>query len=416
MTVIREYLTQCRACSNNLKHVFVDLGVMPPSNAYLDSEKAINNEKCYPLKVFVCHHCWLVQTQDFVNKDEMFSAEYAYFSSVSKGWLEHAREYSEMIINRLSLTNTSKVLEIASNDGYLLKNFVLAGIPCLGVEPTLATAHVARKKGIPVVSEFFTKKTCEELVKLNGTADLIIGNNVLAHVPDINDFVSGLKLGLSAEGTVTLEFPHLMELVDKNQFDTIYHEHFSYLSLSVVSNIFKRHHLKIYDVEQLVTHGGSLRVYVCHENANISIENSVATLLDIEKESGVLSLSYYQSFQQKVEQIKTQVKAFLISQKQQGKSVVGYGAAAKGNTLLNYAGISSELLPVIFDAAPSKQGKLMPGSHIAVKHPEQMARYSPDYIFILPWNIKEEIIKLLEGKFSSSTFVVAMPELAKVGG
>jgi len=411
---IRHFLS-CRACTQTLEHVFVDLGTMPPSNAYLNSSQDLSQEKSYPLKVFVCHHCWLVQTQDFVDKDEMFSAEYAYFSSVSKGWVAHAKHYCAMIIKRLALNSKSKVIEIASNDGYLLQNFVAEGIPCLGVEPTLATANVARELDIPVLSEFFTEEFAQVLQNENGPADLIIGNNVLAHVPDINDFVAGLKLALSVQGTITLEFPHLVELVEKNQFDTIYHEHFSYLSLSVVQQIFNAHGLTIYDVEQLSTHGGSLRIYASHENGGFNIKASVKELLAQELARGLLSLNYYQAFQAKVEQIKAQVRTFLITKKQQGKTVVGYGAAAKGNTLLNYAGISTEFLPVIFDAAPSKQGKLMPGSHIAIRHPDEIADYSPDYILILPWNIKDEVMQQLKEKLPLTIFVVAVPELIEQG-
>lgn len=401
---------KCRSCREKLIHVFADLGDMPPSNAYLSPDSDSENQKTYPLKVFVCHHCWLVQTEDFVDADEMFSDDYAYFSSISKGWLLHAENYTEMIINRLKLDKSSQVMEIASNDGYLLKNFVRANIPCLGIEPTIETSNVAKKMGIPVINDFFSEELSCRLIRQYGQYDLIIGNNVLAHVPNINDFIKGLKIALSSHGSITLEFPHLIELVDKNQFDTLYHEHYSYLSLTVVEGLFSQHQLKIYEVEKLTTHGGSLRIYICHENAPYRVANSVDELLEKEQEQGVLTLDYYQSFQLNIDLVKNGLQSFLQDTKREGKVVVGYGAAAKGNTLLNYAGITSKQLPVIFDAAPSKQQMKMPGSGILIKSPEHLEAYDPDYILILPWNIQSEIIEQLK-HLKSVQFVTCIPEL-----
>jgi SAM-dependent methyltransferase len=401
---------KCRNCAHQLEYIFADLGQHPPSNAYIEPASIETPELTFPLQVYVCEKCWLVQTNDYVQAEELFNASYAYFSSVSAGWLKHAREYVEMIIKRQNLDEDSLVIEIASNDGYLLKNFVAAKTPCLGIEPTTDTAQAARSLNIPVLSEFFTSQLADKLAASNQQADLVIGNNVLAHVPDILDFTLGLKRVLKPKGIVTMEFPHLLQLIQNNQFDTIYHEHFSYLSLAVVKQIFERHCLSIVDVEELSTHGGSLRIYAQHTEGNNPISPKVAKVLCDETTAGLQELSTYLDFQISVEQIKEALLDFLTEQKRLGKKVIGYGAAAKGNTLLNYAGVTTELLPIICDAAPSKQGKLMPGSHIPVHPPVYLEKHPADFILILPWNIKNEVINQLN--FMKSTrFVTAIPQL-----
>jgi SAM-dependent methyltransferase len=400
----------CRNCSEPLQHIFVDLGHAPPSNAYVNPEFAERPEATFPLQVYVCEQCWLVQTNDYVQAEELFSASYAYFSSVSSGWLKHAREYSEMIIARQNLGKDSLVIEIASNDGYLLKNFVAADIPCLGIEPTTETAQAAMALNIPVISEFFTSHLAEKLLANNQQSDLIIGNNVLAHVPDIKDFVAGLKCILKPSGIVTMEFPHLLQLLQNNQFDTIYHEHFSYLSLSVVKQIFHKAGLDIFDVEELPTHGGSLRIYAGHPDASPLPSAAIKRILQSEIDNGLQKLSTYLGFQKRVDKITDALLKFLTDQKKQGKTVLGYGAAAKGNTLLNYAGITPDTLPAICDAAPSKQGKLMPGSHIPIYSPDYLLKHPPDYVLILPWNIKDEVKQQL-AQLNESIFVTAIPRL-----
>ena len=381
---------KCRHCQSELDHMFVDLGFAPPSNAYLQPEALSKPEMTLPLRVRVCHQCWLVQTEDYAQADTFFNDDYAYFSSASSSWLEHAAAYSEKIIKKLSLGSSHHVVELASNDGYLLKNFLSQGIPCLGIEPTQSTADAARKLGIPVVGEFFGEDLAVRLVKQGKSADLIAANNVYAHVPDINDFTKGIQSLLKPQGIVTIEFPHLMQLLKNSQFDTIYHEHFSYLSLHTVSRIFASCGLRVFDVEELPTHGGSLRIYGCHGLANWKNEPQVQAILAQEQLSSMQSLVGYAGFQAKVNRIKDDLLAFLIEQKKLGKKVVAYGAAAKGNTLLNYAGVRPDLLPIVFDAAPSKQGKLMPGSHIPIHAPDQLAEAQADYVLVLPWNIAEE--------------------------
>jgi SAM-dependent methyltransferase len=402
----------CRNCTNPLYNLFLDLGHAPPSNAYIEPASIDKPEATFPLQVYVCEKCWLVQTNDYVQAEELFNASYAYFSSVSSGWLLHARVYAQMIIKRQSLDKDSLVIEIASNDGYLLKNFVATAIPCLGIEPTTETAQAAMALDIPVLTKFFTLQLAKELVVNNQQADLVIGNNVLAHIPDIKDFVEGLKCVLKPSGIVTMEFPHLLQLLQHNQFDTIYHEHFSYLSLGVVKHIFSEVGLNIFDVEELPTHGGSLRIYACHQAANRSPTIEVVHLLQKEIDDGLQTLSTYSDFQQKIDRIRDELLHFLTEQKQKGKTVIGYGAAAKGNTLLNYAGITPELLPVICDAAPSKQGKLMPGSHIPIYAPNYLKKNIPDYLLILPWNIADEV-KKQNGflKVAGTKFVTAVPKL-----
>ena len=402
----------CRHCKQELEYVFLDLGYAPHSNAYRTKEELAKPETYYPLKLYVCCHCFLVQTEDYSSADEMFQSDYAYFSSVSKSWLQHAKNYAEMIIDRLALNADSFVIEIASNDGYLLQNFIARDIPCLGIEPTDSTAEVSEHKGITTIRAFFGSCLASQLVNKNKQADLIIGNNVYAHVPDINDFTQGMKQVLKADGVITLEFPHLMQLIENNQFDTVYHEHYSYLSLSTVSHIFKQAGLIIFDVEQLTTHGGSLRVYACHVASYRTQSKAVSKLIDAEKKYGLLEINSYLDFQRKADYIKNELLSFLLEQKKAGKRVMAYGAAAKGNTMLNYAGVKPDLLSAVFDAAPSKQGKYLPGSCIPIIKPEKIYEYKPDYIIIFPWNIKQEIIQNnVDIAEWGGQFVIAVPAL-----
>jgi hypothetical protein len=403
---------KCRHCASPLEHTFLDLGFAPPSNAYLTNEDFTKPEKYYPLRVKVCDQCWLVQTEDYAQADELFSSEYAYFSSTSVGWLAHAARYAEKMILQLQLTNNSLVIEIASNDGYLLKNFVAASIPCLGIEPTASTAIAAEKIGIPVMREFFGEQLGTQLAASGRRADLIAGNNVYAHVPDINDFTRGLKAALKPSGTITLEFPHFMRLVESVQFDTVYHEHFSYLSLYTVSRIFHAAGLRVWDLEELPTHGGSLRIYGCHAEEAREPTAAVSTMLNEEARLGLQTLTTYQHFQAKADQVKDDLLVFLIKQKRAGKTVAAYGAAAKGNTLLNYAGVKPDLLPFVCDAAVAKQGKFMPGSHIPILAPTALGAQRPDYLLILPWNIAAEVKQQNAGVAALGTkFVTAVPKL-----
>ncbi|WFE89933.1 class I SAM-dependent methyltransferase [Roseibium porphyridii] len=406
----------CRHCEAELTRQFLDLGYAPPSNAYLEASDLRAPETTYPLRLMVCDSCFLVQTQDYTAADSLFDKDYAYFSSTSKGWLAHAAAYVEMIRQRLDLSQNSFVVEVASNDGYLLKNFVQAGIPCLGIEPTISTAKAAETLGIPVERRFFGEALAQELAAVGKRADLIIGNNVYAHVPEINDFSRGLASLLKPEGVVTLEFPHLMRLVEFSQFDTVYHEHFSYLSLGTVARIFEAAGLKLFDVEELTTHGGSLRVYGCRAESSWTVTASVEGLLEEEKRRGMDTPGYYADFQGRAEEVKNRALSFLLEAKREGKSVAGYGAAAKGNTLLNFAGVGPDLLPFVCDAAPAKQGKFLPGSHIPVLPPEVLTDKRPDYLIILPWNIAEEVRKqnaLLTEK--GTQFVTFVPETHIVG-
>lgn len=384
---------KCRHCATPLKHIFLDLGFAPPSNAYLTANDLMLPEKYYPLNIKVCSHCWLVQTEDYAQADELFNSDYAYFSSTSTEWLAHAANYVQTMIVQFGLTQASHVIEVASNDGYLLKNFVAAGIPCLGIEPTASTAAAAERLGIPVLREFFGEALGKRMAAEGKQADLIAGNNVYAHVPDINDFTRGLKATLKPGGTITLEFPHLMRLIEHVQFDTVYHEHFSYLSLYTVHRIFEASGLRLCDVEQLSTHGGSLRVFGCHEDDARVTTLKVNALLAEEAQRGLQRMATYNSFQVRANQVKDDLLAFLIEQTRQGKKVAAYGAAAKGNTLLNYAGVKPDLLSFLCDAAPSKQGKFMPGSHIPILTPQAMQERRPDFVVILPWNLADEVIK-----------------------
>ena len=403
---------KCRHCAKKLEATFVDLGFAPPSNAYLTEDAVSRPETYYPLKVKVCEDCWLVQTCDYTRADELFDADYAYFSSTSSSWLEHAAAYTEKIIGELNLTKNSHVIEVASNDGYLLKNFVEKGIPCLGIEPTESTSKASEQLGIPVLRAFFGKDLGERLASEGRQADLVIGNNVYAHVPDINDFTHGLKAVLKSGGTVTLEFPHLIKLIENTQFDTIYHEHFSYLTLNTASIIFELAGLRIYKVEKLGTHGGSLRVFGCHIDDARKTHSSVYNLLAEEQRLGLQDLNHYSDFQSRVDEVKDDLLNFLIDQKRAGKKVAAYGAAAKGNTLLNYAGIKPDLLPFVCDAAPAKQGKYMPGNHLPILPPKMMEQFDPDYVLILPWNIADEVSEQLSTMLTKKTqYVTAIPKL-----
>ena len=402
----------CRHCHKALSHVFLDLGSAPPSNAFLSAQDLQARESYFPLKIYVCDNCWLVQTEDHAAAEQLFEADYAYYSSISTSWLDHARRYAEMIIPRLGLGPDSLVMEIAANDGYLLRNFVAAKIPCLGIEPTSGTAAAARELGISIREEFFGSELATQLVGEGMQADLIIGNNVFAHVPDINDFTAGMKEVLKPGGTVTLEFPHLMRLIAECQFDTIYHEHFSYLSPYTVQRIFAAQGLRVFDVEELDTHGGSLRLMGCHDDDARVSSHKIEQLLSREEQSGLRGLQIYRGFQAVTDRVRNDVLAFLTEQQAAGRAVAGYGAAAKGNTLLNYAGVKADLLPYIVDAAPSKQGKFTPGGHIPVLDPEVLRQRRPDYVLILPWNIAAEVTSQ-HGYIAEwgGKFVVAVPAL-----
>lgn len=402
----------CRHCHAPLEHVFLDLGFAPPSNAYLGASDLQAPEQYFPLKLFVCDKCWLVQTEDYSRSDELFTKDYAYFSSTSTTWLAHAKSYVDMITSRLGLGSKSFVIEVASNDGYLLKNFVANGVPCLGVEPTDSTAAAAEALGIPVAREFFGQNFAEKLVTSGKQADLIIGNNVYAHVPDINDFTAGMKTALKPGGTITLEFPHLMNLMGLNQFDTVYHEHYSYLSLQSVRSIFAKAGLRVFDVEQIPTHGGSLRIFGCHDADNRADSAAVAQVLAEELSNGLQDLPTYQRFQRAADIVKNRFLAFLVEASLAGKTVSAYGAAAKGNTLINYAGVKPDLITFVCDAAAAKQNKFMPGSHIPILAPDELRKRRPDYVVILPWNIADEVVK--SNTFVrewGGKFVVAVPEL-----
>ena len=404
---------KCRFCHHKLTHEFIDLVNAPPSNSFLTKEQLSEPEVFYPLKLYVCDNCFLVQIKEYKKSGEIFNEDYAYFSSFSTTWLEHAKKYVDMITARLGLDVASLVMEIASNDGYLLQYFKEKQIPCMGIEPSANTAQAARGKGIETLEEFFGVSFAERLVQEGRKADLIIGNNVFAHVPDVNDFVAGLKIALKDNGVITLEFPHLMQLIEQNQFDTIYHEHFSYFSLSTARLIFEKHGLELFDVEQLSTHGGSLRIYGKHkDDASKNISPIVTALLREEKAKGMQTTEYYDGFQNKADLVKCDLVDFLIKQKKDGKKVAAYGAAAKGNTLLNYCGIKRDLIKYVVDASPHKQGMFLPGSHIPVVKEEEIIRSKPDYVLILPWNIKHEIMEQLSYiREWDGRFVVAVPHL-----
>lgn len=402
----------CRHCGAPLNHTFLDLGFAPPSNAYRNKSDLSKPEKYYPLRIKVCDQCWLVQTEDFAQPKELFSSEYPYFSSASSSWLAHAKLYADKMMSELRLNTQSLVVEIASNDGYLLKNFLRAGIPCLGIEPTDSTAEVSEQLGIPVLREFFGESLGKQLALKNQQADLIVGNNVYAHVPDINDFTRGLKFALKSDGLITLEFPHLMRLIEDAQFDTAYHEHFSYLSLYSASKIFTSSGLRIWDVEELPTHGGSLRIYGCHQEDPRTTKDVVRKLLKKEIEQGLQDLNTYLKFQPRAEKIKDDLVSFLIEQKRAGKKVAAYGAAAKGNTLLNFAGIKPDLVEFVCDLAQAKQNKFMPGSHIPIYDPKKINWSELDFVLILPWNIASEVEDQLSSYLKpGALFVKAVPNL-----
>ncbi len=403
----------CRFCKNILTHEFVDLGSGPPSNSFLTKEQLNSPETFYPLKIMVCEKCFLVQIDEFAKHHDIFSSGYAYFSSFSTSWLAHAKAYTQMMISRFAFNEKTQVIEIASNDGYLLQYFKEYGIPVLGIEPTANTAAAAKVKGIESVVDFFGVRLANSLSAKGTKADLLLGNNVLAHVPDINDFVAGLKILLKEKGVITFEFPHLLQLIDKNQFDTIYHEHFSYLSLIATKPIFEKHCLEIFDVEEVITHGGSLRIFAKHkEDKSKTISGSIVMMLDKEINFGLNDLEIYKTFQAKAEKVKNDFTQFLLRAKKEGKKVAGYGAAAKGNTLLNFAGTKKDLLQFVADASPHKQNKFLPGVHIPVFDAQKIKTEKPDYIVILPWNLREEIsTQLGYTRDWGGKYVVAVPEL-----
>ena len=407
----------CRHCSAALSLELIDLGSSPPSNAYLTPEMLLAPEKYFPLRIMVCEKCWLVQTLDFTQADELFSSEYAYFSSFSTTWLQHAERYVADMAERFRLDPSSHVVEIASNDGYLLQYVKARGIPCTGIEPTASTARAAREKGIDTIESFFGAELGARLAVEGKRADLMAANNVLAHVPDINDFLKGFANLLKPDGVATFEFPHLLRLLAENQFDTIYHEHFSYLSLTAVEKLFKSNGLAVFDVEEIPTHGGSLRVFAqrattgCHP-----VSDRVVALLAREAEAGLSTAKGYQGFQLRAEKVKDDFVAFLIDARRRGKRVAAYGAAAKGNTLLNFAGIRRDLIAYVADRNPAKQGKFMPGSRIPIVSENVLYGDTPDFVVILPWNLKSEVMhQLKDAGLSAVRFVTAVPQLEIVG-
>ncbi|MDE3250978.1 MAG: methyltransferase domain-containing protein [Bacteroidota bacterium] len=403
----------CRFCNTELHHVFIDLFNSPASNSFLKAGELNEPETFFPLKVYTCHRCFLVQLDEYKKSDAIFNSDYVYFSSYSSSWLQHAKAYTDLMLRRFGYNSQSLVVELASNDGYLLQYFKEMGVPVLGVEPTANTAAVAETKGIASVVDFFGVRLAKQLAAEGKQADLLLGNNVLAHVPDILDFVGGMKILLKPKGVVTMEFPHLMQLVDNNQFDTIYHEHFSYLSFTTVRAIFSSLGLELFDVEELPTHGGSLRIYAKHREDNSkAIESTVDALLNKEAAKGMGDLAYYNNFQQKALAIKLDVLQFLLTQKKARKKVVAYGAAAKGNTLLNYCGVKSDLIDFVVDANPHKQNKFLPASHIPVFNEAFLKSERPDFVFILPWNLKNEITAQLHYiREWDGQFVVPIPTL-----
>ena len=404
---------KCRHCNTELNLPLIDLGSAPPSNAYLTERALHTPEKWFPLRVLVCESCWLVQTEDFAQAEELFDEDYAYFSSFSISWLEHAEQYVKDMIKRFYLDKNSHVVEVAANDGYLLQYVKERNIPCTGIEPTASTANAAREKGIDILEEFFGEKLAQQLVKQGKQADLTVANNVLAHVPDINDFVSGFAIILKPNGVATFEFPHLLRMIDENQFDTIYHEHFSYLSLAAIEIVFKKNGLQMFDVEEYSTHGGSLRLFAQRsDTGSHTITKRLSELRRREMSAGMTTSSFYENFQEKADIVKDNLLSFLITAKQNGKKVVAYGAAAKGNTLLNYAGVRPDLISYVVDKNPNKQNKYMPGSRIPIKDESFLKSDNPNYVIILPWNLKDEVVKQLNYiKESNGKFVTAVPEL-----
>lgn len=405
--------TQCRFCTNLLQHSFANLGLSPIANDYLTQDQLNCAEKFYPLHAYVCENCLLVQLEEFESPDQIFGdGDYAYFSSYSDSWLQHAQAYTDLMIERFGFNQNHQVIEVASNDGYLLQYFQKKKIPVLGVEPAANTAKVAEEKGIPSVVKFFGVQTAEELVAAGQQADLLLGNNVLAHVPDLNDFVAGMRIVLKPNGILTMEFPHLLKLIQQNQFDTIYHEHFSYFSFLTVEKVFAAHGLKLFDVEEIPTHGGSLRIYGKHDAAAPVVSERVTQLKAKEIQAKLDQLATYVIFGEKVKAIKRNILSFLIKAKAQGKSIVGYGAPAKGNTLLNYCGVSTDFIDYTVDRSPHKQGLFLPGTHIPILHPDQVRETKPDFLLIFPWNLKEEIMVQMAfiGEWNGK-FVVPIPEV-----
>lgn len=406
----------CRSCGAVLTCEFLDLGTAPPSNAFLAAGDLAKPETWFPLKLHACSDCHLVQVDEVQAHDKLFAPDYVYFSSYSRSWLEHAERFVTLAVDRLSLGPASLVVELASNDGYLLQYVAARGIPCLGIEPTEGTAQVARERGIETIVRFFGREFAQELAQARGGADLIVGNNVLAHVPDINDFVAGIARLLSSQGVATLEFPHLLEMVANRQFDTVYHEHFSYLSFHTVQRLFAAHGLRLWDVQSLPTHGGSLRVWACREDALHPSSPSVAAMLARESAAGMMEMAWYQGFQRVAEDVKDGFLAFLLEQKRAGKRVAAYGAAAKGNTLINFAGIRSDLISFVVDASPHKQGKFLPGSRIPVVDEAALKQARPDFVVILPWNLRDEIGRQLDYvRQWQGQLVVAIPGIEVLG-
>lgn len=404
---------KCRHCGSDVSHVLVDLGVAPPSNAYLTKMALKRPEKFFPLRVLVCESCWLVQAEAYSRAAELFNEEYAYFSSFSTEWLEHSKRYVDEMTVRFGLGSSSTVVEVAANDGYLLQYVKEKSIGCYGIEPTASTANAARQKGIEIVQDFLSTSLAQQLSNHGKTADLVVANNVLAHVPDINDFSNACRLLMKPNGVFTCEFPHLMNLISQHQFDTIYHEHFSYLSFGTVINIFAKNGLNVFDVEEIGTHGGSLRVFAqCSDTGSHLVSSRVDDLLSRESLAGMSSIAFYQGFQEHAERVKNNFLRFLIEKKGEGKLVVGYGAAAKGNTLLNFAGVRSDLIRYVVDRSPHKQNKFMPGSRIPIVSEERLSVDKPDFVVIFPWNISDEVKTQLSYLTKSGTkFVVAVPNL-----
>jgi SAM-dependent methyltransferase len=403
---------KCRFCAAPLTDVFLDLGTAPPSNAYLAPDALAAPETYFPLKLFTCGQCRLVQVDEVQSHDALFAPDYAYFSSYSRSWLAHAGRFVARAAERLQLDGSSLVMEVASNDGYLLQYVAARGIPCVGIEPTAGTAQAARARGIDTIEAFFGRDLATRLVATRGRADLIVANNVFAHVPDVNDFVAGLATALAPGGVLTLEFPHLLELVTQRQFDTVYHEHFSYFSLHTARAVLAAHGLRVWDVEQLPTHGGSLRLWVCHADAARADEPAVAALLAREAAAGMLAAPFYAGFQHAADTVKDDFLAFLIEHKRAGRKVAAYGAAAKGNTLLNYAGVRADLMPYVVDASPHKQGRFLPGSRIPVVDEAQLRADRPDVVVLLPWNLRDELVaQLAYIRDWGGRFAVAVPSL-----
>ena len=404
---------KCRHCGSELHLNFLDLGSAPPSNAYLNHEALSAPEIWYPLRLLVCETCWLVQTEDHAGREQLFTNDYAYFSSMSTSWLDHAQRYVGDMVQRLGLGANSTVVEVAANDGYLLQYVAKAGIPCYGIEPTASTAAAAKAKGLDILERFFGVDLATQLAAQGRQADLMAANNVLAHVPDINDFVAGFVTLLKPEGVATFEFPHLMRMMEHKQFDTAYHEHYSYLSLAAVQRVFQANGLTVFDVQELPTHGGSLRVLAQRsDSGKHDVQPSVAAILSAEAQAGLTTSGAYTAFQRKAEAVKNGLLTFLLQAQQQGLRVGAYGAAAKGNTLLNFAGVRPDLLPYVVDRSPGKQGKFMPGSRIPIVHEDHLWADRPDYIVILPWNLRDEVTQqLAQARSWGARFVVAVPAL-----